>query len=178
MNSIMKRGRIALAIATLLVVGSASLSANAQAPITNYFTHLYITQVTQVSGNLCSFSADTDLYAQLEITGWGQSVTFVFTQPRDAQGLPFSSIFYLPPTPKGSSISWTGTYTRINLPGGTLVGPFPFNGSLQATTALTFIGTMTLTDLPFGNGSSSCTVSLQFSSAFTGERFTGERHDQ
>lgn len=169
----MKRAGIALAIATLLVFGSASLSAQAQTPILqsgNYISASYVTSVTQVTGSGCSFSADQQFFAQIEFAGAGQSVTFVATNPNDSSGVPISYLLYLPQAPTGGSDSttWTGNYTKVTLPGGSVLGPFPFSGTLQSTGKLTFVGTMTLTDLPYGNGSASCDVSMQFSSAFSG----------
>ena len=172
----MKRRSTVLASAMLFVLLSASLSAHTQTPIlapsehiTNYHTAFYINNVTQITGNQCTFTAQQLLIGQLEFTaGSGASPTFINTSSRDSQGLPLTIFFHLPPIPTGGNTSWTGTATRQSLPGGTLVGPFPFSGTFQATSRLTFIGTMTFTNLPFGNGSASCTVNLQFSSAFTG----------
>lgn len=175
----MKRLGIALAVATLLVVGSAPLSAHAQAPnilkigyIINYVANIYVTGVTQVTGSGCSFSAGDKSSAQLEITSSGQSVTFVGANPDDSSGAAVSFFLFLPPLPKGlstsESTSWTGSYMKLVLPGGTESAALPFSGSLRLTGKLTFVGTMTFTDMPYSGGSASCTVAMQFSSVLSG----------
>jgi hypothetical protein len=105
---------------------------------------------------------------QLEISWDGKNVTLVSPDPSDHAGMQATFLFFLPPTPIGNNTTWTGTYTKIIIPGAPLLGPFPFSGSFQRTTPLTFIGTMTFTNLPFGDNTSSCNVSMQFSSALTG----------
>jgi hypothetical protein len=168
--------RTLLAVATVLGLISASLPAHAQAPvlargddITGYFTQLYIASVTQVAGNQCTFTAQNYYRGLIEFTaGSGAGPTFILPDPNDAQGLPATFIFHLPPIPGGGSTTWTGTYTKQLLPEGILFGPNPFSGTLQVTSRLSFVGTMILTNLGAGNGSSSCNVEVQFSSVFTG----------
>jgi hypothetical protein len=166
-----------LAVASL-VVGSASLSADAQTPnltrqdyVASYVTNFYVTSITQVSGSNCSFTLDEKSDAQLLVTDSGRSVTFVGANPYDSTGIAISYFLFLPPLPTGintgSPTAWNGTYKKWSLPGGTESGALSFSGTIQATGRLSFVGSWTFSDLPAPD-SSSCTVGMQFSSVFSG----------
>jgi len=180
----MKQHGSAFAVAAL-VVGLAPLSAHAQSAnlienesVDSYITNIYVTSAAQVSGSSCSFSTAEHSSLQLEITNSGQTVTFIGANPDDSSGQNISFFLFLPPLPgglsTGQSTSWTGNYEKLVLPGGTESGALTFSGSIQLTGKGTFVGTMAFSDMP-SSGNSSCNVSMQFSSVFSGAALLTQR---
>jgi hypothetical protein len=168
-----RKDHLAVAMATVVGMGLASLPASGDGwpPNTflaNYVTNVYVTEATPAYRYSLHLYRESKVYFAAGDQLGRQKRDAGFTRPQRPRRYAGNIPFFLPPTPIGNNTTWTGTYTKIIIPGAPLLGPFPFSGSFQRTTPLTFIGTMTFTNLPFGDNTSSCNVSMQFSSALTG----------
>jgi len=161
--------------AALLVIGALTTSRPARAVTLTPGTY-------NVSGFVTSFTSSGNFCFSYVKNDWGYVLSFYMTyngagkaaaatiqvpfNPNPTPG-PYMVFLSLPPTPTGTNPKWAGKYTEKLLPAGGNFSPQAFNATLKVTSALSFLGTMTLD--AFSDGpNQSCTISFQYAAVFVG----------
>lgn len=134
---------------------------------------VYVSSISGVTGKGCAFSQGTNYTFQMTFNGTRQPATVLIMNPDDpVQGVAVTRYVNLPSVQTDGN-TWTGNYLTYFAPGGPVSQPEPFTGTLDVTTRLTAVGTMTFTAFQYGKNTGSCNVSWQYSSARTGPGAAG-----